>query len=96
VAQEHILQQDDGKSRWLAHVSNLSKAHALCPTSDYALSIREDVAFFQIIQTMFRKYSRSGKTGAELDHAIPQLVSKAVVTSNDDVIDVFNADWAAV
>jgi len=91
LAQEHILQQDDGKARWMAHVSNLSKAFALCPTSDYAMEIREDVAFFQIVQTMFRKYSTSGKTGAELDHAIRQLVSKAVVTAQDDVIDVYEA-----
>ncbi|HIK92664.1 MAG TPA: type I restriction endonuclease subunit R, partial [Planctomycetes bacterium] len=91
LAQEHILGQDDGKTRWMAHVSNLSKAFALCPTSDYAMEIREDVAFFQIVQTMFRKYSTSGKTGAELDLAIRQLVSKAVVTAQDDVIDVYQA-----
>lgn len=91
LAQEHILGQDDGKSRWMAHVNNLSKAFALCPTSDYALEIREDVAFFQIVQTMFRKYSTSGKTGAELDLAIRQLVSKAVITTDDGVIDVYQA-----
>ena len=91
LAQEHILQQDDGKPRWMAHVNNLSKAFALCPTSDYALQIREDVAFFQIVQTMFRKYSTSGKTGAELDLAIRQLVSKAVVTADEGVIDVYQA-----
>jgi type I restriction enzyme R subunit len=91
IAQEHILEQDDGKSRWLTHVGNLSKAYALCPVSDYALEIREGVAFFQVIATMFRKYSPSGKTHSELDLAVRQLVSKAVVTTQEDVIDVFRA-----
>ncbi len=29
--------------------------------SDYALEVREEVAFFQIIATMFRKYSPPGR-----------------------------------
>tara|TARA_R110002049_G_scaffold2750_3_gene21820 strand:- start:6537 stop:9053 length:2517 start_codon:yes stop_codon:yes gene_type:complete len=32
AAQEYILEQEDGKQRWLAHVSGLSKGYALCPT----------------------------------------------------------------
>lgn len=40
---------------------------------------------------MFRKYSTSGRSGAELDLAIRQLVSKAVVTAQEDVIDVYQA-----
>ena len=91
LAQEHILEQEDGKARWLAHVGNLSKAFALCPVSDYAMEIREGVAFFQIVATMMRKYNSSGKTASQLDLAVRQLVSKAVVTAQDDVIDVFTA-----
>jgi type I restriction enzyme R subunit len=91
LAQEHILEQDDGKARWQAHVGKLSQAYALCPVSDYALSIREGVAFFQIVATMMRKYSASGKTATQLDLAVRQLVSKAVVTAQDRVIDVFTA-----
>ncbi|MCA8989308.1 MAG: type I restriction endonuclease subunit R, partial [Planctomycetaceae bacterium] len=91
LAQEHILDQDDGKSRWQAHVGKLSQAFALCPVCDYAMEIREGVAFFQIVATMMRKYSSSGKTASQLDLAIRQLVSKAVVTAQNDVIDVFSA-----
>lgn len=91
LAQEHILAQDDGKAGWVSHVNNLSQAFALCPVSDYAIEIREGVAFFQIIASMIRKYSSSAKTTSELDLAVRQLVSKAVVTSQDDVIDVFTA-----
>ena len=74
----------------MAHVSGLSKAFALCPTSDYADSIREDVAFFQIVATMFRKYSENGKSKGELDYAVRQLVSKAVVAVRKNV----TIDWA--
>ncbi|MCU0713270.1 MAG: type I restriction endonuclease subunit R [Pirellula sp.] len=91
LAQEHILEQEDGKSRWQTHVSKLSQAFALCPVSDYALEIREGVAFFQIVATMMRKYSSSGKTASQLDLAVRQLVSKAVITAQEDVIDVFSA-----
>lgn len=89
ITQEHILELDDGKNRWLAHVGNLSKAYALCPVSDYALQIREDVAFFQIVATMFRKYSPSGRSASELDLAVRQLISKAVVTAQGEVTSWF-------
>ena len=91
AAADFLLDREDGKARWLAHVDRLSRAYALCPTSDYALEIREDVAFFQIVRTVFRKYSVSGKSASELDLAVRQLVSKAVMTADDEVIDVFAA-----
>ncbi len=91
LAQEHLLQEKDGRELWLAHVSALTQAFALCPTEPYAMKIRDDVAFFQVIATMFRKYTESGKSKTELDYAVRQLVSKTVVTSGDGVIDVFTA-----
>ena len=90
-AQEHIHEQEDGPARWLTHVTHLSQAFALCPVSDYALQVREGVAFFQIVATMMRKFSASGKTASQLDLAVRQLVSKAVVTAQDEAIDVFTA-----
>jgi len=99
AAQEHLLELPDeetrdgkqrtGKQRWLAHVGALSQAFALCPTDPYALEIHEDVAFFQVVATMFRKYTENGKSKSEHDYAVRQLVSKAVVTTGDGVIDVF-------
>ena len=91
AAQEHILQADDGQQRWIALVGQLSKAFALCPTDPYADEIREDVAFFQIVRTMFTKYTPSDKTKSDLDYAVRQLVAKAVITADDEVIDVFTA-----
>lgn len=91
AAADFLLDQEDGKQRWSAHVGNLSQAYALCPTDDYAVEIREDVAFFQIIRTVFRKYSTGEKTASELDLAVRQLVSKAVMTTDEGVVDVFAA-----
>jgi type I restriction enzyme R subunit len=91
AAQDFLLGQDDGKARWQAHVSRLSQSYALCPTHADAMRIREDIAFFQIVSVMFRKYSDSGKSASELDLAVRQLVSKAVMSADDQVIDVFAA-----
>ncbi|MDM4015939.1 DUF3387 domain-containing protein [Roseiconus lacunae] len=40
---------------------------------------------------MMRKYQTNGKSKSELDYAVRQLVGKAVVTTDDDAIDVFTA-----
>lgn len=89
-AQEHILKQPDGKNRWLTIVTELSKAFALAVPHIEALKIREDVAFFQAVRAVLAKNVDGKKTRPdELDHAIRQLVSKAV--STDGVIDVFEA-----
>ncbi|MBD3672765.1 MAG: type I restriction endonuclease subunit R [Planctomycetaceae bacterium] len=91
-AQQHILEADpdDGKSRFNRTVYDLSRAYALCPAHDEAERIRDDIAFFQAVRSAFLKTSGGEKDPAELDHAIRQLVSKAV-SAGDEVIDVFSA-----
>ncbi len=91
AGQEHILQQEDGKKRWLQVVLELSRAFALCAASDEATKIRDDVSFFQALQGALSKQSgTSSKTPEQLDAAIRQLVSKAITTEGQ-VIDVFTA-----
>ena len=46
AGQEHILEQEDGKKRWVQVVTELSRAFALCAASDEATEIRDDVSFF--------------------------------------------------
>ena len=46
-AAEHVLQQKDGKQRYLQAVSDLSKAFALAVPHDSALEFRDDLGFFQ-------------------------------------------------
>jgi type I restriction enzyme, R subunit len=55
AAQEHILEQEDGKKRFTQVVTELSRAFALCAASDAATAIRDDVSFFQAIQSALNK-----------------------------------------
>ncbi len=90
AAQEHILKQEDGKSRFAKAVVELSKAFALAVPSDEAMSIVDDVAFFQAVKSVLTKSISDGKRDPnDIDYAIRQIVSKAV--SSDEVIDIFAA-----
>ncbi|MDL1888320.1 type I restriction endonuclease subunit R [Nitrospirales bacterium NOB] len=90
AAQEHVLRQDDGKNRLVKAVTELSKAFALAVPHEKALEIRDDVAFFQAVKAVLTK-SMTGqlRSPEELEHAIRQIVSKAV--ASDEVIDIFAA-----
>lgn len=90
AALEHILKQPDGKKRFLQTVAELSKAFALAVPHDQALSIRDQVGFFQAIRAAFAKATPTdGKERDELDSAVRQIVSKAITT--DEVIDIYAA-----
>jgi len=89
-AQEHILGQAEGKSRLLKAVTELSQAFALAPTHEEAIRIRDDVAFFQAARTAVAKSEvERGRPEEELDHAIRQIISRAMVS--EEVIDIFAA-----
>ena len=90
-AAEHVLQQKDGKQRYLQAVSELSKAFALAVPHDSALEIRDEVGFFQEIRAVLAKSisEGGGKSPEELELAVRQIVSRAI--SSDKVIDIFDA-----
>jgi len=91
AGQERILEQDDGKSRFIPLVTDLSRAFSLCAASEEATAIRDDVSFFQAIQAALNKRSGgSKKTPEQLEAAVRQLVSSAI-TTDGQVIDVFTA-----
>jgi type I restriction enzyme R subunit len=90
AAQEHVLEQDDGKKRFCKVVSEISKAFALCATTDEAVAMRDEISFYQYVQSALLKTADREGTGENLDHAIQQLVSRAVV-ADGQVIDVFTA-----
>ena len=90
AAQEHILAQEDGKDRLLRAVRELSQAFALAVPHEQALRIRDDVAFFQAVRAVIAKRAPGqARTEEELEHAIRQIVSKAVYS--DEVVDIFAA-----
>ena len=74
AAQEQILAQEKGKERFLRAVRELSQAFALAVPHEEALRVRDDVTFFQAVQSVFAKRAasearprRSGPGGAA-DH----------------------------
>ncbi len=92
-ALDFILQQDDGQSRFVQAVTELSKAFALVATHDEAVKLREEVAFFQCLRAQFAKLGGGGDGGGptkeDLDAAVRQIISKSV--ASDEVIDIFAA-----
>jgi type I restriction enzyme, R subunit len=90
AAQEHILAQEDGKTRLLHAVTELSQAFALAVPDDAAMRIRDDVGFFQAVRAVLAKSTPGErKTDEELDLAIRQIISRAV--ASDEVVDIFAA-----
>jgi type I restriction enzyme R subunit len=89
-AQEHILAQKDGKQRLQDAVYSLSRAFALAVPSDEAMAIIDDVAFFQAVRAVLAKGAiGESRPSEDLDHAIRQIVSRAV--SSDEIVDIFAA-----
>lgn len=90
AAQEHILAQEDGKDRCIRAVRELSLAFALAVPAPEALRIRDDVGFFQAVQSALAKRAAGeAKPDEELDLAVRQLVSRAV--ASEGVVDIFAA-----
>ncbi len=90
AAQEHILAQEDGKDRLLGAVTNLSQAFALSVPHQEALRIRDEVGFYQAVRAVLAKGAvGERRSDEELDLAIRQIVSRAVISG--EVIDIFAA-----
>ncbi len=85
---------EEGKKR--AHrrfkdaVLALSKAFALAAASDEARDIRDEVGFFQTVRSALAKsVSGTGRSTAERDLAVQQIVSRAVVST--EIVDILKA-----
>ena len=90
AAQEHILAQENGKDRYVQSVRELSQAFALAVPHEDAIRIRDDVAFFQAVQSVLAKRAPAdARPEEELDHAVRQIISRAVAA--EGVIDIFAA-----
>ena len=85
---------EEGKKR--AHrrfndaVLALSKAFALAAASDEAREVRDEVGFFQTVRAALAKSAPgAGKSSAERDLAVQQIVSRAVVST--EIVDILEA-----
>jgi len=90
-AQEYILSLEDGKDRFTKNVLALSKAFALSVPHEKAMEIKDEVGFFQAVKARLVKFepTGTGKSDAEIETAIRQIVDRAVVA--EGIVDVFDA-----
>jgi type I restriction enzyme R subunit len=91
AAQEHVFALENGRDRLVQAVTALSAAFALSMPHDEAVAVRDEVAFYQAVRVAIVKssLSASGRSEADVEHAIRQMISRALVT--DGVLDVFAA-----
>jgi type I restriction enzyme, R subunit len=87
----YLSQNQNLWSHWLLKaVTDLSAAFALAVPHDEAMRIRDDVGFFQAIRAVLAKSAvQQHRPEQDLDYAIRQIVSRAVVS--DEVVDIFAA-----
>ena len=89
-AQEHILAQEEGKDRCIQLVRELYQAFTLAVPHEAAQRIRDDVEFFQTVRAgLVKRAPGTARSEEELDHAIRQIISRALVP--EGVIDIFTA-----
>ena len=90
AGQEHILTQENGKERCVNAVRELSQAFALAVPHEETLRIRDDVGFFQAVQSgLVKKAPGEARAEEDLDHAVRQIISRAV--ASEGVLDIFAA-----
>jgi type I restriction enzyme R subunit len=76
--------------RYMDAVLALSKAFALASASDQAREIRDEVGFFQTVRAALVKSADSaGKSAAEREFAIQQILDRAVVST--EIVDILAA-----
>jgi type I restriction enzyme R subunit len=90
-AANYILGLENGKDRYINSVTALSKSFAISVPHPYTIDIRDEVGLFQAIKTRIVKVTQSGKgkSDEEIETAIKQILSDAIVS--DEVIDIFDA-----
>lgn len=98
LEQQHqtAQQETDDNAKKQSHrryqdaVLALSKAFALAAASDEARQIRDEVAFFQTIRAALVKSSATpGKSSADREFAVQQIIDRAVVST--EIVDILSA-----
>ncbi len=87
---DRIAGLPDGIKRFRDGMAALNRAAAIALHLEGARQHRDEVGYFQGVESNLRKHTTggSGKTNAELNHAIRQIVAGAV--AGDGVIDIFD------
>ncbi|UGV41923.1 type I restriction endonuclease subunit R [Methanococcoides orientis] len=88
-AANHILGLENGRKRYFDVIVAISKAYSLCGTSDDAMKIREEIAFFQAVKVVISKASNSDKKIADekKNQIIKQILDNALLS--EGIEDIF-------
>ncbi len=91
AAEEHILNIEDGKKRYINEVTILSQTFAISIPHEKAMDVKDEVAFFQAVKARLAKFDSTGegRTDEEIETTIRQVIDKALVS--EQVIDIFDA-----
>ncbi|WP_265545123.1 type I restriction endonuclease subunit R [Roseomonas mucosa] len=96
LQQQEAARETSAESKKRAHrryadaVLALSKAFALAAASDLARMIREEVGFFQAIRAaLVKTVAGGGRSAADREFAIQQIVSRAVIST--EIVDIMRA-----
>jgi type I restriction enzyme R subunit len=95
VIQDYILSKENGSDDFTDTTAKLLKAYALVPSHERIDALKDNIALFQAIRARLVKFNEEhrvesgGKTNVEIDLAIKQIVSEALVS--EDVVDIFDA-----
>jgi len=82
--------EDKRKERFLKHSKKLIELWTLANPNPKALAIKDEIGFFQLVKARLTKLSLTEiRKTEDLDSAIRQIVSKAVVS--DRIIDIFES-----
>lgn len=80
----------DSVTRYADEVLTLSKLYAMAAASEAALGIRDEVGFFQGVRAaLIKTTASSGRSAADRELAIQQIVSRAVVST--EIVDIMAA-----
>ncbi|MBJ8104818.1 type I restriction endonuclease subunit R [Bacillus cereus group sp. N8] len=81
---------DEVKKRFLNTVTELSKAYALCATTEEAEELNDEIGFFKAVKASIVKTIGDGskkKTTSQMDAQINQLISTSVIS--EEVVDIY-------
>jgi type I restriction enzyme R subunit len=88
-AANFVLGIEEGKRRWFDVVLGITKANSLCGTLDEAITLREEIAFFQAVRAVIAKATETDKRlSQDRKHAVlKQILDNALIA--EGVQDIF-------
>jgi len=93
AAVDHVLGLgEEPKKNYIKYVTELSKAYALCATTQKARELNVEIGFFKAVKSGLVKLipgGTGGKTLTQLNAQLSQLVSKSIIS--EEVVDILEA-----